>query len=170
MRGGVLMIAQGRARVERVSSRRTVLRWPSRAAAHRLRQFAASAVWWVLSVGLVVSIWEVAAALNLINTVILPPPHLFIAEIQNQAQFLLPQVGARRIGANFVALTAIIASLRRILGGPMVAFVAALLIGSLAFYLKIFHKLTFPIITPRSDVARVLSPISCSCLDRHITY
>lgn len=149
------MMAQSRVRVEPVSSRRTVLRWRSRAAAHRLRQFAASAVWWVLSVGLVVSIWEVAAALNLINTAILPPPHLFIAEIQNQAQFLLPQVGARRIGANFVALTAIVASLRRILGGLVVAFVAALLIGSLAFYLKIFHKLTFPIITLLAPIAPV---------------
>ncbi len=149
------MIAQSGARVEAVSSRRMLVRWRPKVTASQLRQFAASAVWWVLSVGLVVAIWEIAAALNLINTAILPPPHLFFAEIQNQAQFLLPQVGARRIGANFVALTAIVASLRRILAGLVVAFVAAILIGSLACYLKIFHKLTFPIITLLAPIAPV---------------
>lgn len=149
------MMAQSGARVEPISPRRTVVRWRPKAAAQRLRQFTASAVWWVLSIGLVVAIWEGAAALNLINTAILPPPHLFIAEIQNQAQFLLPQVGVKRIGANFVALTAIVASLRRILAGLVVAFSAAILIGSLAFYLRIFHKLTFPIITLLAPIAPV---------------
>jgi NitT/TauT family transport system permease protein len=149
------MMAQSGARVEPISPRRTLVRWRPKTAAQRLRQFAASAVWWVLSIGLVVAIWEGAAALSLINTAILPPPHLFIAEIQNQAQFLLPQVGVKRIGANFVALTAIVASLRRILAGLVVAFSAAILIGSLAFYLHIFHKLTFPIITLLAPIAPV---------------
>jgi NitT/TauT family transport system permease protein len=149
------MMAPSGARVEPITSRRTAARWRPKAAAQRLRQFAAGAVWWVLSIGLVVAIWEGAAALNLINTAILPPPHLFIAEIQNQAQFLLPQVGVKRVGANFVALTAIVASLRRILAGLVVAFSAAILIGSLAFYLRIFHKLTFPIITLLAPIAPV---------------
>jgi NitT/TauT family transport system permease protein len=149
------MISQSGARVEPVRARRTMVRWRPKAAPLRLRQFAARAVWWVLSVGLVVAIWECVAALNLINTVILPPPHLFLSEIQNQAQFLLPQVGVRRIGANFVALTAIWASLRRIFFGLVLAFVAALLTGSLAFYLKAFHKLTFPMITLLAPIAPV---------------
>ena len=124
-----------------------------RTAANKLRRFAASAVWWVLSVGIVAAFWETLAALKLINTMILPPPHVFIGELQHQTQFLLPQFGARRVGANFVALTAIVASLRRVLGGLALAFVIALLTGSLAFYLGFFRKLTFPTI-------RLLAPIA----------
>ena len=72
-------------------ARRTLVRWRPGVAPKRLRQFAASTVWWLLSVGIVVAILELAAVYELINAVILPPPHLFIAEIQHQAQFLLPE-------------------------------------------------------------------------------
>src|SRR6266540_1014097 len=149
------MIAQSGARVEAVSSRRMLVRWRPKVTASQLRQFAASAVWWVLSVGLVVAIWEIAAALNLINTAVLPPPHLFFAEIQQQAQFLLPQVGARRIGANFVALTAIVASLQRVVIGLALAFVTALVMGSLAFYITTIGKLTLPTVTLFAPIAPV---------------
>jgi NitT/TauT family transport system permease protein len=116
---------------------------------------AARVGWWVLSVGLVVAVWELAAAWDLINAVILPPPHAFLAEIQNQAEFLLPRFGARRIGGNFVALTAIWASLRRIVAGLALAFLAALLVGSLAFSVRAFHKLTYPVITLLAPIAPV---------------
>jgi len=112
-------------------------------------------VWWVLSIGMVVAIWELTAALQLINTVILPPPHRFIAEIRNQAQFLMPQVGADSDGADFVAFTAIWASLQRVLIGLALAFVAAVVMGSLAFYFDIFGKLTLPTITLLAPIASV---------------
>jgi NitT/TauT family transport system permease protein len=79
-------------------------------------------VWWGLSLGIVAAVWEGAAGLQLIDPLVLPPPHLFIAEIQQQAQFLLPRIGVQRVGANFVALTAIIASLQRVLIGLLLAF------------------------------------------------
>jgi NitT/TauT family transport system permease protein len=106
-----------------------------------------------LSVGTMITLWELAAALDLVNPVILPPPSVFVTEIQHQAQFLLPQIGVQRIGGNFVALTAIWASLVRILSGLALAFVAAVLVGSLAFSLGVFHKLTYPVI-------RLLAPIA----------
>jgi NitT/TauT family transport system permease protein len=99
----------------------------------RLRLLAERAGWWLLSVGTMVTLWELAAALDLINPVILPPPSVFVSEIQNQAQFLLPQIGVQRIGGNFVALTAIWASLVRIMSGLALAFVAAVLVGCVAF-------------------------------------
>jgi hypothetical protein len=116
-------------------------------------------MWWrVLSIGLMVALWELFAALHLIDSMILPPPHLFIAEIQQQAQFLLPQVGVRRIGANFVALTAIVASLQRVVLGLALAFVTALVMGSLAFYITIIGKLTLPTVgmQQRAAIARAL--------------
>ena len=138
------------ARARRTTAQGALKRW-----VQRLRQLTASAGWWVLSVGIVIAIWESAAALQLINPVILPPPHLFIAEIMNQAQFLMPAVGVESSGANLALLTAIIASLRRVLSGLLLAFVVALLTGSLAFYLNIFGKLALPTITLLAPIASV---------------
>jgi NitT/TauT family transport system permease protein len=125
------------------------------AALKRLQLYAANAVWCVLSIGIVVAVWEGAAALQLIDPLILPPPPLFIAEIQQQAQFLLPRIGVQRVGANFVALTAIIASLQRVLIGLLLAFIASLLIGSFAFYIGVFGKLMLPAVTLLAPIGPV---------------
>jgi ABC-type nitrate/sulfonate/bicarbonate transport system permease component len=121
----------------------------------RVRQCAVGAMWWGLSLGIVVAVWELAVAFQLVNPVILPPPHMFLAEIRNQAQFLMPQVGATASGGNFVALTAIWASLQRVLSGLALAFVSAVTLGSLAFYFDIFGKLTLPTITLLAPIASV---------------
>jgi NitT/TauT family transport system permease protein len=147
------MMSQSRARSTPVHSQGVLVHWRSQAAVNRLKLFAAGAVWWVLSIGMVVAIWELATALQLIDPVILPPPHLFIAESQQQAQFLIPKVGAQRIGANFGALTAIVSSLQRVPIGLALAFIVALLTGSLVSYFGLFGKLTLPTI-------RLLAPIA----------
>jgi NitT/TauT family transport system permease protein len=138
-----------------VSSTRLALPWHPSAALKRLQLFAANAIWWVLSIGIVVAVWEGAAALQLIDPLILPPSHLFIAEIQQQAQFLLPRIGVQRVGANFVALTAIIASLQRVLIGLLLAFIASLLIGSFAFYIGVLGKLMLLAVTLLAPIAPV---------------
>ena len=149
------MLSPSGVRLDPVPVQRPALPWKPPAGLKRLRLFAAKAMWWVLSIGSVVALWELVAALQLIDPMILPPPHLFIAEIQQQAQFLLPQVGARRIGANFVALTAIVASLQRVVIGLALAFVAALVMGSLAFYITPIGKLTLPTVTLFAPIAPV---------------
>lgn len=149
------MLSQNGISVQHVGPGRTVLQSNVKMVVPRLRKFAASAVWWLLSIGMLVAIWEVAAALQLINTVILPPPHSFVAELRNQAQFLMPQVGAEAVGSNFIALTAIWASLRRVLIGLVLAFVCAVTLGSLAFYFNIFGKLTLPTVTLLAPIASV---------------
>jgi ABC-type nitrate/sulfonate/bicarbonate transport system permease component len=129
------------------------LRLAPRAPAPRFRRFAAEAVWWVLSVGIVVGSWEVAAALGIINTIILPPPHKFVTEIMDQSQFLMPQPGVSAIPLHFAVFGAIGASLRRVLAGLVLGAFAAVLTGSLAFYLRIFRNLTFPTITMLAPIA-----------------
>jgi NitT/TauT family transport system permease protein len=76
------MFSHSGARSAPVSSTRLALPWPPSAALKRLQLYPANAVWWGLSIGIVVAVWEGAAALQLIDPLILPPPHLFIAEIQ----------------------------------------------------------------------------------------
>ena len=149
------MFSHSGARSAPVSSTRLALPWQPSTALKRLQLFAANAVWWVLSIGIVAAVWEGAAALQLIDSLILPPPHLFIAEIQQQAQFLLPRIGVQRVGANFVALTAIMVSLQRVLIGLLLAFIASLLIGSFAFYIDVFGKLMLPAVTLLAPIAPV---------------
>jgi len=130
---------------------------PDRGLARRrwLKSSLAEVGWWLLSIGLFLGIWELLTLRGYVNTLILPPPHQFLAEIGNQEQFLMPQIGVERTGANFVALTAIVATLKRVLTGLFLGFFAALLFGCLAAYFKIFGKLTLPVITLLAPIAPV---------------
>jgi NitT/TauT family transport system permease protein len=121
----------------------------------RLRTSLSGFGWWCLSIGIFLGIWELAAYFNWINTIVLPPPHRFLAEIANQQQFLAPRVGVERVGGNFVALSAIAATLKRIFIGLSISFVSALVIGCLAAYFKLFGKLVLPTITLLAPIAPI---------------
>src|SRR5262245_51385046 len=149
------MLSHSSARPTPLDAPHLELAWRLQVVLKHLQRLATTALWWMLSIGIVVAIWELAAALQLIDPLILPPPHAFIAEIQEQAQFLLPRVGVRRVGANFVALAAIVASLQRVLIGVVLAFVTSLLLGGLAFYVGVFGKLTLPTMTLLAPIAPV---------------
>ncbi|MEO1404268.1 MAG: ABC transporter permease [Cyanobacteria bacterium J06635_1] len=119
------------------------------------RSMATSALWWFLSLGIFIGVWELLTALGWVNTLILPPPHEFIAEIGNQEQFLAPQIGVERTGGNFVLLTAIVATLKRVISGLVLGFIAALGVGGLACYFDLFGKLTLPVITLLAPIAPI---------------
>jgi len=111
--------------------------------------------WWVLSLGLFLGIWELVTLLGMVNTTIMPPPHKFLLEIFNQEQFLAPRVGVERVGGRFVALSAIVATLKRVFAGLSLSFLLALIIGCLAAYFKIFGKLVLPTITLLAPIAPI---------------
>jgi NitT/TauT family transport system permease protein len=112
-------------------------------------------MWWCLSLALFIGLWELVTALGWVNTLILPPPHEFIAEISNQEQFLAPRIGVARTGGNFVLLTAIVATLKRVFAGTVLGFVAAIGVGGLACYFDLFGKLTLPVITLLAPIAPI---------------
>ena len=122
---------------------------------HWWRQIAISAMWWCLSLALFIGLWELVTALGWTNTLILPPPHEFFAEIKNQEQFLAPQIGVTRTGGNFVLLTAVVATLKRVIAGIVLGFIAALGVGGLACYFDLFGKLTLPVITLLAPIAPI---------------
>ncbi|EDX85897.1 ABC transporter, permease protein [Synechococcus sp. PCC 7335] len=122
---------------------------------HWRRQIAISVMWWCLSLALFIGIWELVTALGWTNTLILPPPHEFFAEIKNQEQFLAPQIGVTRTGGNFVLLTAVVATLKRVMAGIVLGFIAALGVGGLACYFDLFGKLTLPVITLLAPIAPI---------------
>lgn len=131
--------------VSKVSRRRS--RW--------WQQTLNGAGWWFLSLALFLGIWELVAMLGWINTTIMPAPHQFIAEIANQDQFLAPRVGVERTGGRFVALSAIVATLKRVFAGLSLSFIAALFVGCLAAYFKLFGKLVLPTITLLAPIAPI---------------
>jgi NitT/TauT family transport system permease protein len=108
-----------------------------------------------MSIGFFVGLWELAAAMGWINTVILPPPHEVIGEIERQRDFLRPALNAPRTGANFNATTAIFATLQRVFAGVLLALVAALIVGGLSFYFKYVGKLVLPLVTLLSPIAPI---------------
>jgi NitT/TauT family transport system permease protein len=120
-----------------------------------VRSAAQSAMWWVISLSLFIGIWELVTILGWTNPIILPPPHEFLAEIKNQDQFLAPRIGVTRTGGNFVLLTAIAATLKRVIVGLFLGFVAALGVGGLACYFDLFGKLTLPVITLLAPIAPI---------------
>lgn len=116
---------------------------------------AQSLMWWCLSLAIFIGIWELISALELVNPIILPPPHAFIAEIRNQDQFLAPRIGVARTGGNFVLLTAVVATLKRVMAGLVLGFIAAIGVGGLACYFDLFGKLTLPVITLLAPIAPI---------------
>lgn len=122
---------------------------------HWWGQMGQSILWWFLSIGLFIGLWELITVLGWVNTLILPPPHAFIAEIANQEQFLAPKIGVERTGGNFVLLTAIVATLKRVSIGLILGFIAALGVGGLACYFNILGKLTLPVITLLAPIAPI---------------
>ncbi len=120
-----------------------------------LKYYGEKIGWLVASLTTFVLFWESLAFLGLIDTAILPPPHQFLGEVTNQEQFFDRQLGATRVGGNFVALTAISATLKRVFAGIFFGCIAAFSCGLFASYFRLFGKLTLPTFT-------LLAPISAT--------
>lgn len=109
--------------------------------------------WTVASLGLFIGGWEGLWALGALDPLIMPPPHIFLAEIGDQSQFFSSTVGEESSGSNFSALEAMLASAGRVLAGLFIGFVASLVVGLAVSLSGLTRNLTLPTIT-------LLAPIS----------
>jgi NitT/TauT family transport system permease protein len=121
-----------------------------------LRAWVDRALWWVASVGIFVGIWEFCWWRGYADPLMLPPPHLFLANLTEQFRFFDP-AGARSLeeeGGGFVSVLIVMGwtSMRVILGLAL-GFCGAVAIGVGIRYFRTFGKLTLPTIT-------LLTPIS----------
>lgn len=113
--------------------------------------------WWVASLALFVGVWEMTAALGLYNTGYLPPPHVFIPALPEQAQnFDTARLVA---GTEFASssLAAVVsttgATILRVVVGLGLGFALGVATGIAICYFHILGRLTLPTIT-------LLAPIS----------
>jgi NitT/TauT family transport system permease protein len=124
------------------------------------RQALARFGWAVLSVGLFAGIWEVLWALGWADEKLLPPPHIFLGNIPDQARFFNtatrwqigvdPNSGPSPYEAVFITIGA---TAMRVFVGLLIAATLSVGIGVLIRYVGILEKLVLPTIT-------LLSPVS----------
>lgn len=114
-------------------------------------------VWWFISIGLFIGFWELTFAMGLYSEKILPPPHIFLADVPNQ----LPAFDFGNINAGddtaptvyHAVASTILATVIRVVIGLGLGFILGVLTGSLIRYFHVFGKLLLPIVT-------LLAPIS----------
>jgi NitT/TauT family transport system permease protein len=118
---------------------------------------AKSIGWATLSIGLFVAFWELAWWRGWANPLLLPPPHIFLANLTEQFRFFDPngeRIGALSEGGSFWSVMGVIGwSSLRVFLGLLIGFVASVIVGVAIRYFNIFGKLTLPLIT-------MLAPIS----------
>jgi NitT/TauT family transport system permease protein len=122
-----------------------------------LRQRAAQLLWGVASLGLFIGLWEIAWWRGWADPLLLPPPHLFLANLPEQFRFFDPngeRAGALASGGSLWSVLGVMAwSALRVTAGLALGFVLSLAVGVAIHTLRLFGKLTLPTIT-------LLAPIS----------
>jgi ABC-type nitrate/sulfonate/bicarbonate transport system permease component len=116
-------------------------------------------LWGALSIGLFAGLWEACWALGWSDPKLLPPPHVFIGNIVDQAKFFNTvnrwQIGVGGSGPSppMAVFYTVLSSTWRVLTGLVIAFTLAISTGVTIRYFRLFEKLTLPTIT-------LLAPVS----------
>ena len=116
--------------------------------------------WAIVSIGLFAAIWEACWALGWADPRLLPPPHVFLGNIPDQAKFFNTinrwQVGQQADAGPPPALAVFytaFATISRVVSGLVIASVLSVSVGILIRYFLLFERLTLPTIT-------LLAPVS----------
>lgn len=115
------------------------------------------ALWVIASLSMFVGLWEIAWWRGWANPLLLPPPHIFLANLPDQFRFFDPnghRAGALASGGSIFSVLGVIGwSSLRVLGGLVLGFTLSVLVGLGIRYFYVFGKLMLPIVT-------MLAPIS----------
>lgn len=118
---------------------------------------ASQAGWWLASVTLFVGIWELSYALGIYDSQALPPPHVFLPQLPEQAQYfdMAHQIAGQELATSSIAAVAKTtgATIIRVVIGLALGFVLGVATGVAIRFFRIFGYLTLPTLT-------LLAPIS----------
>lgn len=131
-------------------------------AAERIKKAVSSLGWTFLSIALFAAIWELCWFFGISDPKLLPPPHVFLGSIPEQAQYFNTAtrwaVGVAQSeapsGLRSVGIT-IFATMTRVIVGLAIAFTLAVSLGVLIRYNKLFERLTMPTIMLLSAVSPI---------------
>ncbi len=115
--------------------------------------------WAVVSIGLFAGIWELLWAVGWADPRLLPPPHVFMGSIIDQAKYF-NTVSRWQIGGTaaipspaMAVLYTVGATTGRVVSGLVIASVLSISLGVAVRYVRLFERLTLPTIT-------LLAPVS----------
>jgi NitT/TauT family transport system permease protein len=122
-----------------------------------LARNVSQAGWWIASVALFVGVWELTYALGFYDAKALPPPHIFLPQLPEQAQFfdMAHQIAGEALATSSISavVTTTSATIVRVVVGLLLGFVLGVATGAAIRYFHIFGRLTLPTLT-------LLAPIS----------
>lgn len=114
--------------------------------------------WWLLSVGLLVAIWEIGYFTGWLDAVLFPPPHIFLPILFDTPRFQPFGVGFQGIDEqlnNTFLLRAVGATFLRVAAGLILGYFAGAVTGFLVHYLNWFGYVTTPILRLMASVSAV---------------
>lgn len=127
--------------------------------ASRLSALLKQVAWWCASVGTFIALWEFCWWRGIADPLLLPPPHLFLANLPEQFKFFDP-AGSRSLeedGGGLLSVLIVMAwTSMRVVVGLALGFVGAVAVGVAIRYHGVFGKLMLPmmtLLTPISPVA-----------------
>lgn len=127
------------------------------AALAKARRRLVASAWVLASLSLFVGTWELAWWQKWANPLLLPPPHIFLANLPDQFRFFDPtgaRAGALNAGGSIWSVLGVIGwSSLRVFVGLVLGFAISLVVGLAIRYFEIFGKLVLPLVT-------MLAPIS----------
>ncbi|MGY4432854.1 NitT/TauT family transport system permease protein [Bradyrhizobium sp. F1.13.1] len=116
--------------------------------------------WALMSVGLFAGIWELLWLCGVTDPKLLPPPHIFLGNLPEQAKFFNTaqrwQIGVglnTGPSAGMALVITVLASAARVFAGLLIASALSISIGVAVRYFLVVEKLALPTIT-------LLSPVS----------
>lgn len=124
-----------------------------------LRRHLSTLLWGFASIGLFGGLWELAWALDLANPLLLPPPHLFLADIPGTLSYFAydNKVGHRGgPGTIFSLLKTMGWTTMRVVLGLFLGFSIGVAVGATIHYVRLVRNLVMPtvlLLAPISPVA-----------------
>jgi NitT/TauT family transport system permease protein len=123
-----------------------------------LRRQAVAAMWALASIGSIIGLWELAAALGWADPLLMPAPHVFLGNWSEQLHFfdMANTIGSSGEGGSWVGvLSVVLWTSMRVFVGLLLGFVLSLAVGVLIRYNTVFGKLTLPAVTMFAPISPV---------------